>query len=103
MLTRRRSRLAPKYTKELHMQNLLTDRVRVLQIAIWFSILGIWLGGCGLDTADARQETGVNASWQKTGGPFSHSPEGYYRLKCGFRPNGSQVAEKGRKRKRRNG
>lgn len=85
------------------MQNFLTDRGRVLQIAIWFSILGIWLGGCGLDKTEASQEIGVNAFWQITGSPISRLPEGYYRVRCEFGPMDSQATEKGRKRQRRNG
>jgi hypothetical protein len=85
------------------MQHFLTYTVQVLQIAVWFSIFCIGLGSRGVDTAKAQQETGVNTSWQMTGGPMSRSAVGYDHAKYGFRHKGTQTTWKGRILRRRNG
>ena len=85
------------------MQNFLTNRVWVLQIAVWSAIFWSCLDVCDLETAKIHQETEVNASWQVRGGPMSRSAEDYHHAKCGFRHRYPHTTQKDRILRRRNG
>ena len=73
------------------MQHFLTDKVRLMQIALRLSIFWTLAGIWAIGATAPHSQSWANGSWQWASSPMNCSPEGHHRITCGFKREGTRT------------